>query len=74
MKDGGQALFNALKAKGYKKMGGEKSMLVKMMQMGGVIDMSDQFVETMRYGGSKMNGKKMQIGGQLQARTNSKKK
>lgn len=35
-KDGGQALFDALKAKGYKKMGGPKAaMETGMMKYGG---------------------------------------
>lgn len=36
---------------GFKKGGGE-SMLNKMMKMGGTIDMSEEFVEKMRKGGS----------------------
>lgn len=57
---------------GYKKMGGEK-LLNRMMQMGGSMDMSDEFVMKMRYGGS-MKPKKMQMGGQRQAATVYKKK
>ena len=44
---GGQALFDALKAKGYKKMGGEK-LLVKMQMCGASMDMSDPLVDAMR--------------------------
>lgn len=58
---------------GYKKMGGEK-FLNKMMQMGGSMDMSDEFVMKMKYGGGYMKPKKMQIGGQMQARITSFKK
>ena len=62
------------------KAGGEK-FLGKMMQMGGDIDMSDNFVNKMRKGGDTMKpsykyggAKKMQIGGSLQSRTTSYKK
>jgi len=60
---------------GYKKMGGEK--LLNNMQMGGTMDMSDNFVEKMRGGGmvKKMKYKepimKKQIGGSMQSRINS---
>lgn len=60
---------------GYKKMGGEK--FLSKMQMGGNMDMSDNFVEKMRGGGGvkKMKYKepvmKKQIGGSMQSRTNS---
>lgn len=60
---------------GYKKMGGEK--LLNKMQMGGTMDMSDNFVEKMRRGGmvKKMKYKepimKKQIGGSMQSRINS---
>jgi hypothetical protein len=60
---------------GYKKMGGEK--LLNKMQMGGTMDMSDNFVEKMRGGGmvKKMKYKepimKKQIGGSMQSRINS---
>jgi hypothetical protein len=69
---------------GFKKMGGEK-FLGKLMQMGGTIDMSEDFVEKMRMGGNmpkpcyKCGGdmkslKKKQIGGSMPSRVNGYKK
>lgn len=56
-KSGAQALFDALKAKGYKQMGGEKLL----MQAGGMVDFAEMAAEKMSYGGS--SSKKMKMGG-----------
>ena len=74
MKDGGQALFDALKKKGYKKMGGQTESMLTKMTKGGMMDMSAPAQDKMRYGGPstekiKMMGgsmkKKMQDGGKV---------
>jgi len=58
---GGQALFDAMKRKGYKRDGGE-TMLSKMTE-GGMMDMSDPAVLKMRYGGSIVEPKIKMMGG-----------
>ena len=63
MKDGGQALFNALKKKGYKKMGGQTESMLSKMTKGGMMDMSDPAVLKMRYGGSMVEPKIKMMGG-----------
>jgi hypothetical protein len=71
-KKGAQALFDALKAKGYKQMGGEEKLLMKA---GGMLDFAEMAADKMRYGAEKygygrekmMYGgskKKMKMGGQ----------
>jgi len=65
-KAGAQALFDALKAKGYKQMGGEKLL----MQAGGMVDFAEMAAEKMRYGAEKYGyGKeKMRYGGSKKKR------
>lgn len=59
-KSGAQALFDALKAKGYKQMGGEKLL----MQAGGMVDFAEMAAEKMRYGKEYAGyGKEMKMGG-----------
>ena len=55
-KSGAQALFDALKAKGYKQMGGEKLL----MKAGGMVDFAEMAADKMRYGGAT---KEMKMGG-----------
>ena len=43
-KSGAQALFDALKAKGYKQMGGEKLL----MKAGGMVDFAEMAADKMR--------------------------
>jgi len=54
MTKGGQALFDAMKAKGYKEDGGEK-LLMKMTK-GGMLDMMDMVVS--KYGSEKKKSMK----------------
>ena len=65
MKDGGQALFDALKKKGYKKMGGQTESMLNKMTKGGMMDMSDPAVLKMKYGGSMMEPKIKMMGGSM---------
>lgn len=62
-KSGAQALFDALKAKGYKQMGGEKLL----MKAGGMVDFAEMAADKMRYGGDKYGyggaTKEMKMGG-----------
>ncbi len=60
-KAGAQALFDALKAKGYKQMGGEKLL----MQAGGMVDFAEMAAEKMRYGKeyAAYGTEKMKMGG-----------
>jgi len=53
MTKSGQALFDAMKSKGYKQMGGEDKLLMKMTK-GGMMDMTDMV--TAKFG---MQTKKM---------------
>ena len=58
MKDGGQALFDALKKKGYKKLGGGVDKPLMKMTMGGGADMVGALIE-----GSRGSGSMMKMGG-----------
>ena len=74
MKDGGQALMDALKAKGYKKMGGGVDKPLVKMTMGGGADMVGTLIEgsqaMMRRGGEEY----YKMGGQTGRSTYSGKK
>ena len=73
MKDGGQALFNALKAKGYKRMGGE-NLLVEMT-MGGTADLVQAVVDKSKMDMMKKGGEDYyKMGGQTGRSTYSGKK
>ena len=60
---GGQALFDAMKRKGYKENGGE-TMLSKMTK-GGMMDMSEPAVLKVRRGGSMVEPKIKMVGGSV---------
>ena len=60
---GGQALFDAMKKKGYKRHGGET--MLSIMTKGGMMDMSDPAVLKVRSGGSMVEPKIKMVGGSV---------